>query len=707
MAGWGEDEEDWSKVKFDDDEDDEPEFKLPKIKFQIKVAEHNDDQQQQTSAGNGEASEEGSLNDSSSSPSLSILLPKLAPQAQSIRGRRGMKNVGGNDEFDEITKRTSNSSKDSEKNRCDLFFTSTSASSTEEDNESGIPSIVIHPFLPGQKGEKEDGEQEQEQEQEEMATKELPLELGDAVLILDKAHEEKGWYFGRFLEEQKTRRGRRGFFPSSFVQPLCDQVLSAATAREIVKPTRRAKALRSSHNPPSPSLLPPSPLELQLRKGEEIVILHKQLNGWWIGKRLNSSKSPASASASLVGFFPRTFVEEGPLDLGVIAEEDNCGVVGSNGEESSLFGDSAVAAASSPFADDFSSAFGDEAGDDWSSSLFLSMAFTDPPSTLRRRENGEAENGEEKEGGGGGVISCLSAKSKRWSSTIGWNPREDEEEDRRAIEIITHLDQEQNFLIGMRVFIEQYLHPLKETVRKETPSLSFYEVNAMFSHFQQILDNHKQLFGQLCNRVESVATDSSLCVLIGDVVKRTEWMHDLYVKFAATCPLLSEAIKLALRSSDLRKFLREKEKKQPQQQSSSLQSRIKAAIGKGEDKRTTEYGGGVREGEEENEGDFLLEVVGSPLIRFRQFVEFLNRVCKTTPKTHEDSKEVSEVLVVVRTAADVAEATQKHTSSVDPSVRQLYQQLQPKLLVIIKDYPSQRLLSLLTFFFSSSSLLPF
>eukprot|EP01102_Stenamoeba_stenopodia_P008856 TRINITY_DN2595_c0_g1_i1.p1 TRINITY_DN2595_c0_g1~~TRINITY_DN2595_c0_g1_i1.p1 ORF type:complete len:785 (-),score=249.31 TRINITY_DN2595_c0_g1_i1:560-2914(-) len=644
--GWDEEEDDdWTKVKFDDD-DDEEDAKRSKFKFQIKLAPNspstvnnsnsndnsNHNAVEQTN-GHSEADANGGAEEKDAAVKLAPLLALPKQQSSSMRGRRwGQKESDSNDEFEQIIKRATLTESDQAK------YTITP--DDLEDNTKdyvGIPAIVVHPFVPD-------------------SSNELQLNLGEAVLILsthtqhhqiDEASSEASdpvWYYGRLLREQTnasshehksndsdninnnnnkkpTIRQKAGFFSSHFVVKLCEESLSFDTAKEIIKPASRARVLfdRAAEFDKE--------IELSLSRGDDLLVIHKQNNGWWIGKRSN-----AEVHHRHIGFFPSNHVEEIPIgdDDPIIAQEEGSGsaATGGVGVEGTLFD-------SSPFSDttDFDSAFGDKA-DEWSSSMFLSMAFS---GTNNNTPTTQPQH---------------SRRHEPWSATVNWKPRDDVNENRRAVAILTFLDDEQLYLDSMHDFIDHYLHPVKETVRKEIPSLSFHEITAMFTHFQQILDNHKHLFGQLCKRLESVAEDGSLCILIGDVIRQTDWMHDLYVKYAITCPLLVEAVKVAQHSPELQIYL--KSRKTPKEIN-------------------------------------LPELIEQPLNHIDQFSKFVSKLNEATPKDHEDKTATKEVLATIDTTVNVANATRRHSAAVNPDVRRVYDTLHPKLLNLLS--PTQAVIS--------------
>jgi len=85
--------------------------------------------------------------------------------------------------------------------------------------------------------------------------------------------------------------------------------------REIIKPTSRARVLFdrvANFN---------QDIELSLRGGDELLIIHKQNNGWWIGKRNTDSNLPSDVT---IGYFPSNYVEETPLaDDELVAQGSN------------------------------------------------------------------------------------------------------------------------------------------------------------------------------------------------------------------------------------------------------------------------------------------------------------------------------------------------------------------------------------------------
>lgn len=83
--------------------------------------------------------------------------------------------------------------------------------------------------------------------------------------------------------------------------------------REIIKPASRARVLfdRSAEFDRE--------IELSLSRGDDLLIIHKQNNGWWIGKRSNAEvhhdreHDHRRHQPSSIGFFPSNHVEEIPI----------------------------------------------------------------------------------------------------------------------------------------------------------------------------------------------------------------------------------------------------------------------------------------------------------------------------------------------------------------------------------------------------------
>ena len=120
--------------------------------------------------------------------------------------------------------------------------------------------------------------------------KELSLRKGDRVLIIDNS---SLWCTVR------NARGQEGFVPSNYLEEFVsrrskieeDEKLYQQT--DLYKPTGNTKAVaRYNYTIRRAD-------ELGLKKGEEIIVLEKEGDGWWRGRSGNKE-----------GWFPANYVEE-------------------------------------------------------------------------------------------------------------------------------------------------------------------------------------------------------------------------------------------------------------------------------------------------------------------------------------------------------------------------------------------------------------
>lgn len=131
----------------------------------------------------------------------------------------------------------------------------------QSQSAAGCPAIALYSFTAEQDGD-------------------LGFSEGDTVIVLSRIN--KDWLYGE-------RKGHKGQFPASFVQPISKQAAAKGTNVEIYK---AAFAFEAQHAD-----------ELTLRPGDKVEVTQKVNSDWWQGRLLGSAMSSSE------GIFPAKFVE--------------------------------------------------------------------------------------------------------------------------------------------------------------------------------------------------------------------------------------------------------------------------------------------------------------------------------------------------------------------------------------------------------------
>ena len=128
---------------------------------------------------------------------------------------------------------------------------------------------------------------------------ELSLEKGDEVIVIEK--EADGWWRGRC-------GARLGWFPFNYVEEIAtQQPQMTRTILEKEDPHMYQPHLMMPKNGPSLNTVAQAKYkyiatredELSLEKGDEVIVIEKEADGWWRGQ-----------FGARIGWFPFNYVEE-------------------------------------------------------------------------------------------------------------------------------------------------------------------------------------------------------------------------------------------------------------------------------------------------------------------------------------------------------------------------------------------------------------